>query len=254
MLGGGAVGRPPAALAAVKRSNTVGPARRGFFNSIFNRSASNEEPADSSSDGAAVLVQSPQGISAATNNAKQAPPPRMLPSLSSGARLGESVVRPPTASHEPITEESPGAVAEEEAQSKLAATTNSNVFAQAFEAIRNMPKPEFTAATPAVVNRSNMPDDYFGIVCSSSIDGQYVNAVVSPIMSMGMFSQAGGPPTANAADWRRSVLGHLGAAGDENNNRRGGLASMMDGTTPTPGSPSSIYAEGSAALASPRVK
>ncbi|KAJ2726887.1 phosphotyrosine-specific ptp2-like protein [Coemansia sp. Benny D115] len=63
----------------MKRSNTVGPARRGFFGSIFAQSVENNKGAAAAGDGNARPMASPSGLVA---------PPIMKAAFSSDARLG----------------------------------------------------------------------------------------------------------------------------------------------------------------------
>ncbi|KAJ2558529.1 phosphotyrosine-specific ptp2-like protein [Coemansia sp. RSA 1933] len=224
VLMSGSLGRSMAIAApGVKRSNTVGPARRGFFESIFTRSAANSvEPSGSMPSSQQQLgEQSDSRAGGGAQNNNQVP-----------------------LSHAPIKEESSSTVSEDEsAKSPLQQhmqpppphmmvrrdsstlplspqTYGDGTFGMAAAA----------AATPAAGTSAS---DYFGIICA---DGR---------------SKDCSSARASVSGWRRSVMGHLDLAAAANDSG-GGLPPIPADDALPPESPS--YVSSPPPLASPRVK
>ncbi|KAJ1850180.1 phosphotyrosine-specific ptp2-like protein [Coemansia sp. RSA 2703] len=122
---------------------------------------------------------------------------------------------------------------------------------------------------PANGEQPEIVTDYFGCVqgeisANTSTNGGSNGSNANPIEfdftfndnASGMLNMFVGPPTSNAADWRRSVLGHLGASGEfspvNHATASGGFGSASN-TAPASPSASNAYV-GNPALASPRVK
>ncbi|KAJ2087766.1 hypothetical protein IW140_004436 [Coemansia sp. RSA 1813] len=237
----GSLGRSVAiAPPGVKRSNTVGPARRGFFGSIFNRSANNADSSGPATDHQQQLNKPNDGN---TMGAQQ------HPCLSLDPRpVGNQVKAPPPASsHAPITEESPLAETEEEAMapySRIMVRRDSTTLPLSPQTYGN-PSGSFgrAIAMPAVAATS--ASDYFGIICAGD----------SRRSSSGSdYNHGGSLGRANAPEWRRGVIGHLDATGNSSyENRSGSLSVIAAGDMSAPESPSA-YVSSPPALASPRVK
>ncbi|KAJ2695643.1 hypothetical protein GGH99_000036 [Coemansia sp. RSA 1285] len=298
----GSLGRggPIAAPPGVKRSNTVGPARRGFFTSIFNRNSGSAESssAEASSIGSAAASQHtpPQSEYHPHSQQQQSRQyggpgesltgsqfsffPANSSPLTSDPRLagggGGSAggyqtgrMPPVSSSHAPITEESPSAVAEEEEamdyhqhqyqhqsqqQQRIPVRRDSTTLPLSPQTYGSGAYGR-AVATPAVVPTAPT-NDYFGIICTDSLSSgsNYTSSEISSGDRVSLSS-------ASAADWRRSVMGHLDAARDGGNNghneptRQGSNSGRRpaDDNVPTASSPSA-YVNSSPALASPRVK
>ncbi|KAJ1944231.1 phosphotyrosine-specific ptp2-like protein, partial [Kickxella alabastrina] len=137
-------------------------------------------------------------------------------------------------------------------------------------ATNSMPPPLLTnkleRPSPSGTNSGPVPvaTDYFGCVREDSLSktkntpGNYSTDVMMDFdycYTSGLGTAGGildmfvGPPTSNAADWRRSVLGHLDASVEFSTAH--GSVSVSN---TAPGSPSTGAFVGNSALASPRVK
>ncbi|KAJ2788246.1 phosphotyrosine-specific ptp2-like protein [Coemansia interrupta] len=124
---------------------------------------------------------------------------------------------------------------------------------------------------PAPVNGEHpeIVTDYFGCVqgeisANTSANGGSNGSNANPVEfdfafnddASGMLNMFVGPPTSNAADWRRSVLGHLDASGEFSPvHHTAASAGFGSASNTAPASPSTANAYvGNPALASPRVK
>ncbi|KAJ1733644.1 glutamate N-acetyltransferase [Coemansia biformis] len=168
---------------AVKRSNTVGPGRRGFFASLFRPA----EPAAAEASGpgaSSSAAPGRQGSGAAdadgsggpSQEQRRRPPPplRMGASLSSGPMLSGAPSMLPT--HAPIAEEASGAMETEDAGGleQLGAGTGALTLMTPPAAARPLfgstraggarPRPPSLVAPPATCSTQESPDsDYFGM-------------------------------------------------------------------------------------------
>ncbi|KAJ1818726.1 hypothetical protein LPJ56_003785 [Coemansia sp. RSA 2599] len=101
---------------------------------------------------------------------------------------------------------------------------------------------------------NHLPADY--LYASASL------AMPSSGLGTGMLDVFVGPPTSDAADWRRSVLGHLDASGEFSPIRAHIAPGIVSTSNTAPTSPSTTtvdggarsFATGNPALSSPRVK
>ncbi|KAJ2618129.1 phosphotyrosine-specific ptp2-like protein [Coemansia sp. RSA 1365] len=209
------------ALSAIKRSNTVGPARRGFFASLFKQSDTVMSNGGGSRDLVDVKTVSPE---------KQGDE-SLLRAPSLGPRIGVSASGSVSMlSHVPIAEESPSAIECEEQMhdsphvasqasmhpQPLFDDTRTGGTARGRQPVPSLQLPSLPHPPPLMSCGIQEPSgcDYFGIVSSSiqsptnliSVD----NTSIAPGFS-GVF--AGQSPTAAAAaDWRRSMMGHVASA------------------------------------------
>ncbi|KAJ1725155.1 phosphotyrosine-specific ptp2-like protein [Coemansia erecta] len=136
--------------------------------------------------------------------------------------------------------------------------------------------PTSTRIDPAPANGEHpeIVTDYFGCVqgeisANTSTNGGSNGSNANPVEfnfafnddASGMLNMFVGPPTSNAADWRRSVLGHLDASGEFSPVHHAAAAAAAasagfgSASNTAPASPSTANAYvGNPALASPRVK
>ncbi|KAJ2865007.1 phosphotyrosine-specific ptp2-like protein, partial [Coemansia erecta] len=227
----------------VKRSNTVGPARRGFFESIFNRPAA-ADSVDSAEAAAALQQQQHQQQHQdqrlnEPNDARtggQHIPTRMNPRLDNQAIAS----RPVSSSPAPIKEESPSALHEEEAMAaprppQMMIRRDSTTLPLSPQTYGGGGTFGMGVATPAAAATS--AGDYFGVICA---DGRSTD-------------HSGGPFGRGASGWRRSTaMGHLDGAGNSSRQNSLPVIPASDASSSTPESPS--YVSSTPALASPRVK
>ncbi|KAJ1906831.1 phosphotyrosine-specific ptp2-like protein, partial [Coemansia sp. IMI 209127] len=236
-LGRSLVVPPP----GVKRSNTVGPARRGFFESIFNKPAAtdNADPAESAA--APQQQQQQQHQDQELNEPSdgrtggQHIPSRMNPRLDSQTIAS----RPVSSSPAPIKEESPSALHEEEAMvaprpPQMMIRRDSTTLPLSPQTYGGGGIFGMAVATPAAAAATSA-GDYFGVICA---DGRSTD------------HSGGGSFGRGASGWRRSAMGHLDAVG--NSSRENSLPAIPagDASSSTPESPS--YVSSTPALASPR--
>ncbi|KAJ2290634.1 hypothetical protein IWW55_006081, partial [Coemansia sp. RSA 2706] len=230
----------------VKRSNTVGPGRRWLVGSLFKSAEADSSSADThSAPTSRVASRQRELVSSvvAKDQHVKPPPPRMALSLSSGPRLNAPAAT--ISSPVPIAEEE-SSTAMDTADDHHSFTSQSPQFAVASAAARpRLPLPTLPLPpAPLITGGIHEPTggDYFGMVSTSiASPTSMVSADVSNVETGGInaFASLSSP---TASDWRRSMLGHLDAAGDIVARRRRGGA---DG----PRSPQSYM--NNSALASP---
>ncbi|KAJ2083792.1 phosphotyrosine-specific ptp2-like protein [Coemansia sp. RSA 988] len=256
------------ALSAVKRSNTVGPSRRGFIASLFKQSD--------------AVMSNGSGASQDSGDSKAAPPETRsderlsrTSSLSSGSRIGAGASGSMTSlSHAPIAEESPSAIEEEE---------RAHYDAHVAAPVPVRPQPLFGATRagtargrppvpplqlPAIPHPPQPPlmscgiqdssdCDYFGIVSSSIQSPSNLISVDNISAAPGFSGTYGRQPPSATADWRHSMMGHTAIGYNFGNSQARGhgaadaAASAVGVPRPSaaPVSPSAIISN--SALASP---
>ncbi|KAJ2808515.1 hypothetical protein H4R20_000842 [Coemansia guatemalensis] len=207
------------ALSAVKRSNTVGPARRGFFTSLFKQSD--------------VVMSNGSGASQDSGDSKATPsethPSERLSrasSLSSSSRIGAGASGAVSSlSHAPIAEESPSAIEEEErAHGNAQVTAPAPVRPQPLFGVTRagttrgrppvpplqlpaLPHPQPPLMSCGIQESSDC--DYFGIVSSSIQSPANLISVDNISAASGFPGAFGGQQPTATADWRRNMMGHV---------------------------------------------
>ncbi|KAJ2827752.1 phosphotyrosine-specific ptp2-like protein, partial [Coemansia erecta] len=210
----------------VKRSNTVGPGRRWLIGSLFKSSGSGANSYDNDSQSAPtsrVASRQRDLVSSVVTKEKQpkpSPGPRIIPSLSSGPRIGTSTLT--LSPQAPIAEEeSSSAMESEESEYGVAGVGSAaQAFAAAVSAagrtrarmpMPNLPLPPAPAPVPPMMTCGirEPSDDYFGVMSNANIESP--EAMDS---TGGSNQEPANAYSGGSVGWRHNMLGHMDAAGE----------------------------------------